>query len=44
MSKQKHIVVSEETHRQLKKMAVMNDMTMMEYVAYLIDKEKKQEG
>ena len=36
MSKQKHIVVSEETHKKLKKLAVMNEMTMMEYVAYLI--------
>ena len=41
--KQKHIVVSEETHNKLKKLAVMNDMTMMDYVAYLVNKEKKND-
>ncbi len=40
--KQKHIVVSAETHNKLKKMAIMNDMTMMNYVAYLVEKEAKK--
>ncbi len=41
--KQKHIVVSEETHRKLKKMAAMAEMTMIDYMAYLVDKEQKGE-
>ena len=36
MSKQKHIVVEESTHKKLKKLAAMAEMTMIEYVAWLI--------
>ena len=34
--KLKHIVVEEPTHKKLKKLAAMSEMTMMEYVAWLI--------
>ena len=37
---QKHVVVTEETHRKLKKLAANKEMTMMEYVAYLIKEIK----
>jgi len=38
--KEKHIIVNDNIHRKAKVQALMRDMTMKEYIEYLIDKDK----
>tara|TARA_R110000850_G_scaffold23190_8_gene68256 strand:- start:380 stop:505 length:126 start_codon:yes stop_codon:yes gene_type:complete len=41
MSKEKMLIVDEGVHSQIKLQALMNKMTMKQYVAYLANKDKK---
>ena len=43
MIKQKHLEVTPETHNAVKKAAIMNDMTIKEFVTFLIKQYNKKD-
>ena len=40
--KEEHIVVDEDVHRMVKVEALNNDMTMRDYIRYLVEKDKQK--